>query len=539
MRTSHMAGHTGDVETTTETPTAGPGPRSAPPTVGSSPDWMWLLAGLLAGVLGLLAARWSTSLLSSRVDPVQAMAERVVDVTPGPVAEALIALVGQNDKPFLVAGITVVALLATAYAGLLARTRRTASLLVLVVLALLAAAAVLGGRGAGVRDLMPVLLGFVTWVVVLELLTRPLLQARWEGHEPALTRRRFLSRVGLAVLLGAVVGVGGQMAASGRSQTRRVRQALSLPGVTRGTVPAGVEVGVAGVTPWRVSNDAFYRIDTAIVLPDVSIADWQLRIHGMVDREVVLTYDDLRRGDLVEDWTTICCVSNEVGGDLIGNAWWSGVRIAPILARLGVSSDADAVLQTSQDGWTCGTPLEALTDDRNAMLAIAMNGEPLPVEHGFPVRMIVPGLFGYVSATKWITDIEVTRFDRFQAFWTERGWTERGPVKTMSRIDVPRYGEDFGVGAVRVGGVAWAQQTGIAAVEYQLDGGPWTEATLARVPNLDTWVQWAGSVDLAAGEHTLRVRATDESGYTQTPVKADVYPGGATGWDERIFIARA
>ena len=240
---------------------------------------------------------------------------------------------------------------------------------------------------------------------------------------------------------------------------------------------------------------------------------------------------------MTQDWVTICCVSNPVGGDLIGNAWWSGVRIADLLDEAGVQPGADAVKQTSQDGWTCGTPIEALTDDRNALLAVAMNGEPLPLEHGFPVRMIVPGLYGYVSATKWLVDLEVTRFADFTAYWTDRGWSEKGPVKTESRVEVPRDGASVGAGSVRVGGHAWAQHTGIEKVEYRLDGAAWQEAELGRVPGNDTWVQWAGTVDVPQGQHTLAVRATDRSGYTQTAARADVVPNGATGWHSVQFSA--
>jgi hypothetical protein len=250
----------------------------------------------------------------------------------------------------------------------------------------------------------------------------------------------------------------------------------------------------------------------------------------MVDREITLSYAELVDRQLTETWVTLCCVSNVVGGDLIGNAYWSGVLIRDILAEAGVQPGADAVKQTSDDGWTCGTPLSALTDDRNAMLAIAMNGEPLPLRHGFPVRMVVPGLYGYVSATKWLVDLEVSRFDAFDAYWTERGWGEKGPVKTESRVDVPRNGSSTKAGRLRVGGSAWAQHTGIERVEFQLDGGAWQLAELGRVPSEDTWVQWTGTVDVGPGKHTLAVRATDRSGYTQTPVRAGVLPDGATGW---------
>jgi hypothetical protein len=258
----------------------------------------------------------------------------------------------------------------------------------------------------------------------------------------------------------------------------------------------------------------------------------------MVDRPVTITYEDLGKRQLTEAWVPLCCVSNVVGGDLIGNAHWSGVLVRDLLADVGVHPAADAVRQTSQDGWNCGTPLSVLTDPhRNAMLAIAMNGEPLPVEHGFPVRMVVPGLYGYVSATKWLVDLEVTQFSRFTAYWTERGWSEKGRVKTESRIDVPGDGQVMGAGTARFGGSAWAQHTGIDKVEVQLDGGPWLETQLGRVPNDDTWVQWATSMDLKKGKHVLLVRATDNSGYTQTSARADVLPDGATGWHTVHFTA--
>jgi DMSO/TMAO reductase YedYZ molybdopterin-dependent catalytic subunit len=311
---------------------------------------------------------------------------------------------------------------------------------------------------------------------------------------------------------------------------------LRLP-VRAGAVPAGAAVGVPGIAPWRTPNDDFYLIHTALAVPSISPKDWSLRIHGLVDREITLTYADLVQRRLTEAWVTLCCVSNEVGGDLIGNAYWSGVPVRDLLREVGVHEGADAVLQRSHDGWTCGTPLAALTDGRNALLAVAMNGEPLPIEHGFPVRTVVPGLYGYVSATKWLVDLEVTRFDQFDAFWTKRGWSEKGPVKTQSRIDVPRDGDGVNAGAVRVGGSAWAQHTGIAKVEFQLDGGSWQEAELGAVPDVDTWVQWAGEVDVEPGRHQLVVRATDRSGYTQTSVRTDVVPDGATGWHSVSFEA--
>jgi DMSO/TMAO reductase YedYZ molybdopterin-dependent catalytic subunit len=335
---------------------------------------------------------------------------------------------------------------------------------------------------------------------------------------------------------GVLAGLVGGLFGRRRRAVEEVIGDLDLP-VTDGQVPAGADLEVPDLAAWRTANGDFYRIDTAFVVPTVRPDDWRLRIHGMVEREIELTYDDLLDRQLTEAWVTLCCVSNEVGGDLIGNAWWSGVRIADLLEEAGVRDGADAVKQTSQDGWTCGTPLEALTDDRDALLAVAMNGRPLPVEHGFPVRVVVPGLYGYVSATKWVVDLEVTRFADFTAFWTDKGWAEQAPIRTQSRIDVPRANHRVMAGDVVVAGVAWSQHVGIDRVEVQVDGRGWQEVDLARVPNVDTWVQWRGEVSMDAGTHSLAVRATDRSGYTQTGVRRDVAPDGATGWHTVEFTA--
>jgi DMSO/TMAO reductase YedYZ molybdopterin-dependent catalytic subunit len=316
------------------------------------------------------------------------------------------------------------------------------------------------------------------------------------------------------------------------------RRLLRLESVSQPRIPQGVSVGVDGIAPWMTPAGSFYLIDTAYIKPAIEPEQWSLRIHGMVEREVRLTFDQLVARELTEDWMTLNCVSNEVGGNLIGNAWWSGVKISGLLAEAGPLAGADAVLQTSQDGWTCGTPLAALTDHRNALLAIAMNGEPLPIEHGFPVRTVVPGLYGYVSACKWVVDMEVTRFDRITGYWVDKGWSEMGPVKIASRIDVPRQGATVASGQVTFGGVAWHQETGIAGVQVSLDGGPWTDATLGRVPSLDTWVQWRAALPVDKGDHEVRVRAIDHGGAVQTGVVRAVAPDGATGWDAVRFSAR-
>jgi DMSO/TMAO reductase YedYZ molybdopterin-dependent catalytic subunit len=470
--------------------------------------------------------------------PVEAVGTAVRDFTPGPLAVFLVHLVRHADKPLLIGGTTLVVLGICAYAASWMRRLPLLPDLVFFALTVVGLLAVLRLPNPGIGAPLALVVGLISWIVTLRLLTAPLLGETPHTAELDSRRRDFLVRGALLVAGVAVVTVGARIAGSGRRRVEQARRLLRLP-VKHGTVPVGAAVGVAGIAPWRTPNKDFYIIHTALAPPSISPEDWQLRIHGMVDHELTFSYQDLLDRQLTEAWVTICCVSNEVGGDLIGNAWWSGVLIRELLAEAGVKPAANAVRQTSRDGWDCGTPLAALTDPkRNAMLAIAMNGQPLPVQHGFPVRMVVPGLYGYVSACKWIVDIEVTTFDKFSAYWTDRGWSEKGPVKTESRIDVPHNGATVKAGTLRVGGSAWAQHTGIAKVEFQLDGGPWQEADLGRVPGADTWVQWAGTVDVAAGEHRIFVRATDRSGYTQTPVKADVVPNGATGWHNIPFDAK-
>ena len=364
------------------------------------------LAGAVAGLAGVAVSQVVTTVLGTRATPVLAVAEAVIELTPGPVAESLIPLVGTWDKPLLVGGVTAAVIGLAALAGVLSRRSVALGNAVLLVMGAVALVALVTGPDFGATTVLPLAAGVATWLVVLAVL------ADRAPRAADTSRRSFLLASGTVAAASLLGVVGARVLGRGRDAVETTRRLLRLP-VGRGAVPAGAEVGLADVTPWRVPSAEFYRIDTALVVPAVDPNEWRLRIHGMVDREITLTYADLLERRLTEAWVTLCCVSNEVGGDLIGNAWWSGVRVADLLAEAGVSPDADAVRQTSEDGWSCGTPLSALTDDRDALLAIAMNGEPLPLEHGFPVRMVVPGLYGFVSATKWVVDLEVTRFDRF------------------------------------------------------------------------------------------------------------------------------
>ncbi|WP_028650336.1 molybdopterin-dependent oxidoreductase [Nocardioides halotolerans] len=520
----------------------------------------WSVAGLAAGVAGLATSYFVAMAMTLRDSPVVAVANLVVKLTPGWLAHYLIEQVGKLDKPLLLLGIFVVLALVFAWAGRLARRIWWAPALVYGVLTMIGAIAAREERGSSAVDVVPVAVGFVTWLVALSLLTEPLRRAELAAPAPAPapapavpdvtavdrlepasvradhTRRTFVIRAGILAVGAVVLGAAGRVVGRGRRHVEESRRLLRLTQVTEPAVPKGARIGLEGVTPWQTPNSRFYRIDTAIVVPAIEPKNWSLRIHGNVDREITLTYADLVDRRFTEAWVTLCCVSNEVGGDLIGNAWFSGVRVADLLREAGVHDDADAVLQTSDDGWTCGTPLTALTDDRNAMLAVAMNGTPLPLEHGFPARTVVPGLYGYVSACKWVVDYEVTNFADISAYWTDRGWGEKGPIKLASRIDVPRSGAEVPSGAVTFGGVAWAQHTGIEGVEFSVDGEDWTDAEIAAVTSTDdTWVQWKGVAELAEGDHTVRVRAIDKDGQVQTGVEQDVLPDGATGWHTLDF----
>jgi DMSO/TMAO reductase YedYZ molybdopterin-dependent catalytic subunit len=345
------------------------------------------------------------------------------------------------------------------------------------------------------------------------------------------SRRLFLAATGATALGAAGLAAVGRVIGTTVRDADASRAALTLPRADNvlPDVPAGAQL-VDGA-PFRTPNADFYRVDTALTVPREPAESWVVRVHGLVDTELELTWDRLTRTfDVVDREITMVCVSNPVGGDLAGNAVWRGVRLADVLAEAGVDPDADMVLSTSVDGWTASTPLAALVDSDDAMLAFGMNGEPLPFEHGFPVRMVVPGLYGYVSATKWVVDLKVTRFADDQAYWTPRGYSAEAPVKTASRIEVPESFEQLPAGTVVVAGTAWHPGLGVDAVEVRIDGGDWQPADLGEVPGPTTWRQWRLEWDAAPGQHRIEVRATDADGDVQTDERAEIAPDGSTGW---------
>jgi DMSO/TMAO reductase YedYZ molybdopterin-dependent catalytic subunit len=353
------------------------------------------------------------------------------------------------------------------------------------------------------------------------------------------SRRSFFAAAGITAAAAAAAAAGGRALGSVRNSVEAARRSLRLPAPASPApaLPAGLEAPVDGITPWLTPNPDFYRIDTALSVPQLDVDTWELRVHGMVEEEFTLTFDDLLEEDLIERHITLTCVSNPVGGNLVGNAKWLGYPLRDLLQRARPLRNADMVLSTSSDGFSASTPLPVLQDGRDAMLAVAMNDEPLPLEHGYPVRMVVPGLYGYVSATKWVVDLEVTRFADRTSYWTDRGWSEKGPIKTMARVEVPRSFGKVAAGTVRIGGTAWSQTRGITRVEVSVDDGPWEEVTLAAEASVDTWRQWSHEIDVDPGSHTVRARATDPADGVQTDERADPVPNGASGWQSVQFTA--
>ncbi|MEU4192606.1 molybdopterin-dependent oxidoreductase [Kribbella sp. NPDC026611] len=487
--------------------------------------WRGALGGVLSALAGLAVGSVAAGILGTPLTPVVAIGSAFIDRVPPWLKDLAISWFGTHDKDALRIGILIVVSALAALGGVLAVRRYWAGALITVVLTVAAVIAAFTRADAGQTGILPSLLAGLTALGILRLFSRrlePLIDFPDDG-----TSRRGFLQLGAGVALGSVAaGLLGRVVSGNRAAVADARKTLNLPQPSSLDPPPGVQAD--GAVPWATPNDDFYRIDTALSVPQIVPADWKLRIHGMVDRELTLTYDDLLKRPVIHKWVTLTCVSNEVGGDLIGNALWSGVLLKDLLEEAGPAKNADAIQSTSKDGFTAGTPLPTLLDDRQAMLAFAMNGQPLPVEHGFPVRIVVPGLYGYVSATKWLVDIEVTRFDQFQAYWTPRGWSALGPIKLSSRIDTP-LGKKVEPGPVTVAGVAWDQHVGVSRVEVRVDGGPWQQATLATDPSIDTWRQWHWTWDAPRGQHLLQVRAFDGQGKPQIESSAPPAPDGATG----------
>jgi DMSO/TMAO reductase YedYZ molybdopterin-dependent catalytic subunit len=551
-------------------------PASAnPPSAPASPS---ALAGATVGVLTAAVAmgvsQLAAGLTVAQGSPVLAVGQAAIDLTPLPVKDFAISTFGSHDKDALVLGILVILAAFAAVIGILAVRRLALGLAGLAVFACIGLAAALTRPTATAEYVIPTLVGAAAGAFALTRLVRAArgLDARRSrpagplageleapdlpAAAPASTftflpnpdnrgpsgwpaRRRFLTTSGVAAVTAAAGALVGRELIT-RHNVSAARAALRFPrpAVAAPPLPPGVNLNITGLSSFITPNASFYRVDTAILLPEVDPATWQLRIHGMVQREVTLTFDQLLRRPLIESYITLTCVSDPVGGPYVGNAKWLGASLADLIRQARPLAGADQLLCTSVDGFTSGTPLQVVLDGRDALLTVAMNGQALPVAHGFPARMVVPGLYGYVSACKWVTDIEVTTFASAYAYWATRGWSQQAPIKTESRIDVPANNSSVAPGRIAVAGVAWAQHKGIVAVEVRVDSGPWQQARLAAVPGIDTWRQWVWEWDATPGTHVIQVRATDATGYTQTAAAAQPPPNGASGYPSATVVVR-
>ena len=577
--------------TTAGPPSAG-SPAAGPPSAAGPSPQPSTVAGAVAGVLTAAVAMGIGQLVAgltvAQASPVLAVGQAAIDLTPLPVKDFAISTFGTNDKTALVAGILVILAGFAAVIGILAVRRLALGLAGLGVFVGIGLAAALTRPTATAAYVIPTLVGAGAGAFALTRLVRAARRLRSRpggtgvarpggagvarpggagvagppagefappdlpvpsftllpnpedrGASPGPARRRFLTASGLAVVTAAAgTLVGRELITRHNVSAARATLRFPRPAIAAPPLPPGVNLNIPGLSPFIIPNGSFYRVDTALLLPEVDPSTWQLRIHGMVQREVTLTFDQLLRRPLIEDYVTLTCVSDPVGGPYVGNAKWLGASLAELIRQARPLAGADQLLCTSVDGFTSGTPLQVVLDGRDALLTVAMNGQALPVEHGFPARMVVPGLYGYVSACKWVTDIEVTTFASAHAYWTTRGWSQQAPIKTESRIDVPLTNSTLARGQIPVAGVAWAQHKGVAAVEVRVDNGPWQQARLAAVPDIDTWRQWVWEWDATAGTHLIEARATDATGYTQTAAQAQPPPNGASGYPSATVVVR-
>ncbi len=494
------------------------------------------LAGVLATGAALATGEFLAGLVPGVTSPVLSVGRVVVDLQPPGAKEFVVSLFGTADKLALEVLVLLVALAIGAGLGLIGRIRPTVAMAVI-------GGFVAIGFLAGLRDpdgiaVLSAGAGLAEFAVGAVALDRLLVRggtpdAVLGGGMPDWSRRSLLIRTGaLAFASVAAAAIGRTLL-----ESQRLTKPDELPGVDdMVALPGGADLAIAGLTPIVVPTADFYRIDTALIVPNIDRSTWELRIHGMVDREVTLTYAQLIELPIIEQYVTIACVSNRVGGDLVGNAKWTGVRLRDVLDLAGVKPGATQMIGRSADGWTAGSPTAWIMDpDREPMIAIGMNDEPLPREHGYPARVIVPGLFGYVSATKWVRELEFTTLEAFDAYWVPLGWSKEAPVLTQSRIDVPSRSSTITAGPTQIAGVAWAPDRGVSRVEVSLDDGAFHDATLSAAISDATWVQWQYPWVATAGGHTVRVRATDGTGETQTDVVTRPDPDGARGWHQIPF----
>jgi DMSO/TMAO reductase YedYZ molybdopterin-dependent catalytic subunit len=539
------------VTTSVQHPVPAAGARSA----------LGALAGLLAAAVALGVAELVAALVGPASSPVIAVGDAVITLTPEPVKHFAIRTFGENDKIALVLGTLIIIALYALVIGVLALRNRRLGALGIALFGLVGALAAITRPAGGPLDMLPSIAGAAAGIVALLALTAPLTLAPAGGPAApdagphadeavvdrlrqvlgsgdrkgaGLDRRRFFLTSGVALGVAAVAGGGGRLlqrrfdVAGARADLR-----LPTPSSRAAALPAGADLAgeIEGLTPLFTDNREFYRVDTAISVPQISPSDYRLSMTGMFDSPRSYTLADLfERNDLIERDVTLTCVSNEVGGKLAGTARWIGVPLRAFLRENGIRSDSSQLVCRDVNGMTIGAPTRSALEVEDAMLAFGMNGEPLPVEHGFPVRMLIPGLYGYVSACKWLTRIEATTYDAFDAYWIERDWAAEGPIKVASRIDTPAPLRRFPAGRRAIAGVAWAQTRGIARVEVKVDDEDWVAAELSPEVDADLWRQWVLPHDFSAGTHTLTVRATGADGELQTDERATPFPAGSSGW---------
>jgi DMSO/TMAO reductase YedYZ molybdopterin-dependent catalytic subunit len=524
-------------------------------TRSDAPTLPWPM-GALVGILSIGAAVASGQLIAGFVgteaSPYLAVGDAFVNATPGWLKEFAVSNFGTNDKLVLLSSMGVVLVILGALAGVVSRRNAVPGTVFAVVLGVIAVVAVLGRSDLGQLGVLAPVVSLVAGALVFRLLHR--LAMEWivtrniepdgkprrpvYGDPSGNDRRKFLiGTVGVAVGAG-VAGVIGEVLTNEHNVEGSRAAVGTLTPTKKAPIPLGADFAKNGTPTFLTDPANFYRVDTALTVPELRTQDWALHIHGMVDRELHIDYEQIRSRKLTEQIVTLCCVSNPVGGPYISTQRFEGVLLKDLLAEAGVHPGADQLLSTSVDGYTAGTPVDTLTDDRGAMLAIGMNGQPLPVEHGFPARMVVPGLYGYVSATKWVVDMELTTFAARQGYWVPRGYSQQAPVKTESRIDVPAPFANVDAGSVVVAGIAWAQTKGIAKVEVRVDNGNWQEAQLTTEVTKNAWRMWRIFLPLKKGQHTVEARATDDTGYTQTATQVDPIPNGATGYPSTQFTVR-
>ncbi|RBY92382.1 molybdopterin-binding oxidoreductase [Blastococcus sp. TBT05-19] len=518
------------------------------------------LAGLLAAAVALGVAELVAALVGPASSPVVAVGDAAITLTPEPVKAFAIRTFGENDKIALIVGTLIVIAIYALVIGLVGLRSRRLGIAGILLFGLVGVVAAVTRPAGGILYGLPALVGALVGAGALLALLSPLqTPAPTSDPSPAPTpapyglagrlrdalgagdrkgagmdRRRFFLTSGVAVGVAAVAGGGGRLLQQ-RFDVAGERGDLALPrpASPAPALPAGADLAprIEGLTPLVTPNKDFYRVDTAITVPQIRPSDYTLTLKGKFDSPQSYSLQDLfDRDDIIERDITLTCVSNEVGGRLAGTARWLGVPLGAFLRENGIGDDSDQLVCTSSDGMTIGAPTRSALEVEDAMLAFGMNGEPLPVEHGFPVRMLIPGLYGYVSACKWITTIDATTYDAFDAYWVERDWAADGPIKVFSRIDTPAPLRQFPAGRRPIAGVAWAQTRGIARVEVRVDDEDWVEAELSPEVDADLWRQWVLPYDFATGQHDLTVRATSKDGETQTEERAAPFPNGASGW---------